>query len=179
MKQYLYFTNINIVFIQENENKMPVKEKSAGIILFRREAPQRKSLLHGFHASLGWQETYYLLLHYQAGHWDFSKGNIEPGESEQQAAIRELKEETGITQTTLIQGFKSRVSFSFKRDEQLVKKEVLYFLAETKELKVKLTEHSAYLWLPYDKALQQLTFKNSQELLKKANKAVQAAIRKS
>lgn len=158
---------------------MPIREKSAGIILFRREAPQRKSLLHGFHASLGWQETYYLLLHYEAGHWDFSKGNIEPGETDFQAAIRELKEETGITQIRQYPKFKEKITFSFKKEGKLVHKEVTYFLAETKELKVKLTEHTAYQWLPYEKTLQQLTFKNSQELLKKANKAVQAAIRKS
>lgn len=152
---------------------MAVREKSAGIILFRREAPQRKSLLHTFHSTLRWQEPYFLLLQYQAGHWDFSKGNIERGETEQEAAIRELKEETGITSFNRIPGFKEKINFVFRRERQTVHKEVTYFLAETKQLKIKLTEHSAYQWLPYGKALHQLTFKNSQNLLIKVNQYLQ------
>ena len=35
----------------------------------------------------------YLILHYEEGHWDFPKGNIEEGESEEEAALRELEED--------------------------------------------------------------------------------------
>jgi len=147
-----------------------MQEKSAGIILFRREQPQGKSLLSKkAFRDVGIQEYYFLLLKYEAGHWGFSNGNIEPGEREQQAAIRELKEETGITEIVLIPGFKEKISFVFKRENQTIHKEVTYFLAETKELKVKLTEHTSYRWLPHGKAMKQLTFRNSQQLLKKAH----------
>ena len=37
-----------------------------------------------------------LLVHHNAGHWDFPKGHIENGETEEQTAIREVKEETNI-----------------------------------------------------------------------------------
>ena len=30
----------------------------------------------------------YLLLYYPAGHWDFPKGNVEPGETPEKAALR-------------------------------------------------------------------------------------------
>ena len=43
------------------------------------------------------EETKYLLLQYEAGHWDFVKGNVEPEESEKETVLRELQEETGIT----------------------------------------------------------------------------------
>lgn len=36
-------------------------------------------------------ETSYLLLHYNAGHWDFPKGKMEPGETKQETALRELQ----------------------------------------------------------------------------------------
>lgn len=42
---------------------MPV-EKSAGAVIFRKEEGK----------------IYYLLLHYQARHWDFPKGHLEKGE---------------------------------------------------------------------------------------------------
>ena len=42
-------------------------------------------------------EKQFLLLNYPTGHWDFIKGGIEDGESLHQTAIRETKEETGIT----------------------------------------------------------------------------------
>jgi len=132
------------------------KEKSSGIILFRRE--------HG--------EVKYLLLNYEAGHWDFSKGHVQENETEQEAAIRELKEETSITKISLYPEFREKLSYFFKRDNQLINKDVIYFLAETPEEKVKLTEHLAYKWLPYEQALKQITFKNSQQLLKKAREHI-------
>ncbi len=57
-------------------------------------------------------EVEYLLLHYSAGHWDFSKGKIEEGETKQQAALRELFEETGLH--TIIQpNFTDRLNYFF------------------------------------------------------------------
>ena len=56
-------------------------EKSCGVVLFN--------------------ETKVLLLQHpdgtKVGHWDFPKGHVEIGESELQTAVRELAEETGIT----------------------------------------------------------------------------------
>ena len=157
---------------------MVLREKSAGIILFRREAFQKKSPLNlKSFRSFRLREFYFLLLKYAAGHWDFSKGRIEPGESGQQAAIRELQEETGITQIIFIPGFKEKVSFNFERGGKLVSKHVVYFLAETKEIKVKLTEHTSYRWLPYGEAMKQLTFKTSQGLLKKTHEQLQESLR--
>ncbi|HLC63335.1 MAG TPA: NUDIX domain-containing protein [Candidatus Nanoarchaeia archaeon] len=152
---------------------MALREKSAGIILFRRESFQKKSPLNlECFRSLGLHEFYFLLLQYEAGHWDFSKGHIEQGESEQQAAIRELKEETGITKIHIYSDFREKISFFYKRNTQLISKDVVYFLAETKEEKIKLTEHQGYKWLPYEQAIKQVTFKNSQEILRKAKEHI-------
>lgn len=135
---------------------MALREKSAGIILFRRTEQGNK----------------YLLLHYEAGHWDFVKGHIEEDESEKETAIRELKEETSITKFQLYPDFREKLSFFYKRDNKLIHKEVIYFLAETSEEKVRLTEHLEYKWLPFEQALNQTTFKNSQQILKKAKEHI-------
>jgi 8-oxo-dGTP pyrophosphatase MutT (NUDIX family) len=144
------------------------KEKSAGAIIFHKKplnmARDEKA------------KIYYLLLHYTSGHWDFPKGHIEEGESEEEAARREIKEETGIQDIKFIPGFKEKISYFFrktyegKKKPPLVFKEVVFYLAKTQEEKVKISrEHIGYKWLSYGKAIEQITFKNSKEILKKAN----------
>jgi 8-oxo-dGTP pyrophosphatase MutT (NUDIX family) len=135
---------------------MPV-EKSAGIIVFRRENKEKGKI-------------YYLLLHYQAGHWDFPKGHIEEGESEIETALRELKEETGISEVKIIPGFRETIKYFFKRNSKAVLKFVFFYLGQTRKKRVKLSfEHIGYKWLPLEKALEQLTFKTAKNLLKKAH----------
>jgi bis(5'-nucleosidyl)-tetraphosphatase len=112
----------------------------------------------------------YLLLQYEAGHWDFVKGNVEAGENEQQTAVRELGEETGITDAKFIDGFKETISYFYKRQGATVLKEVVFFLMETKTVNVKLSfEHIGAIWLANEVALRRLTFKNARDVLQKAN----------
>jgi bis(5'-nucleosidyl)-tetraphosphatase len=111
----------------------------------------------------------YLLLQYSAGHWDFSKGNIEDSEDESQAACREIREETGIENVEFLDGFKGKVEYYYRREHELVHKEVVFFLAKTDSQKVILSnEHTAYLWNDYDKALAKLTYKSAKDILVQA-----------
>lgn len=127
---------------------------SAGIILFRTINKQRE----------------YLVLHYPHGHWDLVKGKIEKGESKEQAAMRELKEETGLT-ATLRDDFLEQYHYFFKQDGNLIKKTVYYFIGQTTEDNVILSEeHIGYAWLPFDQAMDRLTFDNTQQVLAKADK---------
>ncbi len=130
-------------------------ERSAGAVIFRKEK----------------EAIYYLLLHYQAGHWDFPKGHIEEGESLKQTIIREVAEETGIMDIVFIDGFKEKIEYFFKLKGKAVFKVVMFFLAQTETKEVKLSfEHVDFKWLFYEKALEQLTYKNAKEVLKKAHK---------
>lgn len=114
-------------------------------------------------------EPEYLLLHYTAGHWDFPKGNIEAGESEKEAAVREIREETGITDAEFIGGFRHTVSYRYSKGRRLVHKEVIFFLARTKTSSVTIShEHVGYAWKKYDDAMKQLTFQNAKNLLASA-----------
>ena len=111
----------------------------------------------------------YLLLQYSAGHWDFSKGNIEASEDESQAACREIREETGIENVEFLDGFKGKVQYYYRREQKLVHKEVVFFLAKTDSQKVILSnEHIAYLWNDYDNALAKLTYKSAKDILVQA-----------
>ncbi len=111
----------------------------------------------------------YLLLHYDSGHWDFAKGHLESGETPEQAALRELKEETGIEDAELIPDFAEKIQYFFKRDGKTVAKEVIFFIARAKTDKVKLSfEHKDYVWLPFKEAVEKLTFNTAKEVLRKA-----------
>ena len=116
-------------------------------------------------------EAKHLLLHYEAGHWDFVKGNVEPNESEKDTVIRELQEETGIADGRFIDGFREKVEYFYRRQGATIHKEVIFFLIETHTEKVKLSyEHVGYTWLDYQNAMKRLTFKNAKEVLQKAHK---------
>ena len=111
----------------------------------------------------------YLLLQYEAGHWDFVKGNVEQGENEKETAVRELGEETGITDARFIDGFRERIGYYYKRQGATVFKEVVFFLMESHTPDVKLSfEHIGFAWLPYSGTMEKLTFKNARDVLEKA-----------
>ena len=112
----------------------------------------------------------FLLLHYEGGHWDFVKGQIEPNESEKETVIRELKEETGITDAKFIGDFKEKISYYYRSGKNLIYKEVIFFLVGTSpKNKVKISfEHIGYKWLNYQEAEDLLTFKTAKKVLKKA-----------
>jgi bis(5'-nucleosidyl)-tetraphosphatase len=114
----------------------------------------------------------YLLLHYhyKKDFWDYPKGHIEEGETAEQAAEREVTEETGIKKMKFVPGFREKIKYFFRKEGQLVYKDVIFFIAETKEEHITLSEeHIGFEWLPFDKACEKATFKNTREILKKAN----------
>lgn len=115
----------------------------------------------------------YLLLHYTAGHWDFPKGIIEEGETPVEAALRELKEEAGIT-AELDTHFQQPISYLFKDGKsELVSKKVLFFVGKTEEKKIILSdEHVDYKWLSYDEAQKQLTYANAKRILTMAHQYI-------
>jgi len=115
-------------------------------------------------------EVKYLLLQYEAGHWDFVKGNVEEGENEQETTLRELREETGLVDARFLDGFKERISYFYKRQGSTVYKEVIFFLMETKTSEIKLSfEHVGFEWQNYENTMRKLTFKNARDVLQKAH----------
>jgi bis(5'-nucleosidyl)-tetraphosphatase len=137
-------------------------EKSAGAIVFRDEGGKR----------------YFLLLHYKRindlknehTYWDFPKGHVEGEETEVHTALREIEEETGIKDIKIIEGFREKIKYFFNLKGVLINKEVVYFLCETQTKEVKISdEHIGYCWSEFEEAKEMLDFKNSKEILIKAN----------
>ena len=135
------------------------KEFSAGIIVYVTQ------LINDVPTRL------YLLLQYHGGYWDLAKGKLEQGETNEQAALRELKEETGLD-ARLKKGFEQALYYKFRDPQgQLVDKKVTYFTGEASSQEVILSrEHKGYCWLPFEKALKELSYLNARNLLIAADK---------
>ncbi len=102
--------------------------------------------------------------------WTFAKGHVEPGEKSETAAMREVEEETGLKDIKFIEGFKRWIKYFFRWEGKNILKFVTFYLVETKTKEIKISEeHMDYKWLPYEQALNKLTFKNAKETLKKAD----------
>ncbi|MFX0076350.1 MAG: bis(5'-nucleosyl)-tetraphosphatase [Candidatus Hermodarchaeota archaeon] len=122
-------------------------------------------------AAIVYHENEYLLLKYGLGHWEFPKGHKEANESDEQAILRELREETGITDAVIIKGYEENYDYIFTFKGQRIHKFVRCYLIKSNTKNVKISyEHDDYIWLPLDKAIIKVTFENAKELLKKADK---------
>jgi len=131
------------------------KEKSAGVVVCMEKPDGNR----------------FLLLNYPTGHWDFVKGKIEQGETLHQTAVRETKEETGISDLEFVEGFEEKINYNFQFEGELIQKEVIFFLAKTKTHTVNVShEHLDYTWLDYENALEKVTYQNAKNILSKANK---------
>ena len=129
-------------------------EKSAGIVLFRNDSDKNE----------------FLLLNYPQGHWDFVKGKIEKNETLHEAALRETREETGISNIEFFDGFEESVEYDFRFRKEDIHKKVIFFLAKTNEKNIQLShEHNDYIWLEYNDALKKTTFENAKNVLSKAH----------
>ena len=130
-----------------------IDERSSGAVIFSNNKELNKSE--------------FLLLHYASGHWDFPKGNIEDGEDEVQAAYREIFEETGIQNVHFLEGFRKKIQYYYSREDILIRKEVIFYLAITNTKEITLSnEHIGYTWKDYMEAMNQLTYKSAKDLLK-------------
>ena len=121
------------------------------------------------------EERIYLfcLVKHADGHWAFPKGHKKAGESQEQAARRELFEETSIKAIDLIPDKEYLEVYSFMKDGVMHEKTVKYFLAITRE-------NEAYpqkdfekeivdaQWFAYPELLTHITFAESKKIAQEA-----------
>jgi len=134
-----------------------IEERSAGALVFR--------IIN--------RKVQYLLLNsrYKRNYWDIPKGRIMKNEDPKITAIREIREETGLWNVEIIDGFEEKVDYYFWRSDihDIVHKEVIIFLAISMSGNVKLSpEHADYKWVEFEEA-KRLLAKSFIPVLEKAN----------
>lgn len=115
--------------------------------------------------------AHYLLLR-AYNYWDFPKGTVEKGEDPLEAALREVREETTLTELVFRWGYDYRETPIYGRG-----KVARYYLAECPRGEVSLPvnpelsrpEHHEYRWLDYSTARSRLV-PRLQAILQWANK---------
>ncbi len=134
-------------------------EKSCGAVVFNR--------LNG--------ETKVLLVKNKNGrYWSFPKGHIEENENEIQTALREIKEETGLS-VKMIGGFRETSEYSpFGK----VKKKVVFFLAEafTDKVEIQADEIDYSIWVDFEEAKSMCCYSNDISVLEKAEALIAASV---
>ena len=96
--------------------------------------------------------------------WDFPKGHREISESEEQTALREVEEETGV-KAEIIEKAGQTQYFYYEEGQKVLKTVVFYLMKYTGEGEASTAfEVSAMKWLPIDKVEEQLTFKDTKQL---------------
>lgn len=108
------------------------------------------------------------------GHWALPKGGIEPGETPEAAALREIREETGIVGA--IEAPLPSVRYRFRDGEEEVEKTVHYFLVRALNggLRVQREELRDAAWLSLDEAIRRCTYENLVPTLEAARQAIAA-----
>jgi bis(5'-nucleosidyl)-tetraphosphatase len=85
--------------------------------------------------------------------WDLPKGHVDPGETDEQCALRELREETAIGSDDIVIDAQFRFKEEYEvcyRGQQPAWKTLVIFLAElTTNRELVVTEHRGFRWFDW------------------------------
>lgn len=110
-----------------------------------------------------------LLVQTLRGNWGFPKGGLEIGETEEQAALRELKEETGVV-AELIPGFRDTGEYFTKENGKAQHRDLVIFVGRAKTVDVTPEKRELITagWFHQDDAVKKVTHENTKRILEQA-----------
>ena len=114
-------------------------------------------------------EIRYVLIRSLERVYGFPKGHREPGESREQTALREIREEVGLT-VSLLPGFSAQEEFPLPEIPD-TRKRIVYFLAEYADQPIvpQQEDLSGYELCPYDEAMKRLQHESRRRILSEAH----------
>ncbi len=127
------------------------KEKSCGAICYKVEN----------------NKIYYLLIKQRKGHIAFPKGHVEQGETEEETATREIKEETNVD-VIIDTNFRMTSTYSPKEN---VMKDVIIFIGKviSSNIVTQDEEVAKAMYMTYEDAMESLSYERDKEILKEAD----------
>jgi len=134
------------------------EERSAGGVVFRMDAGQ----------------PLFLLIRDSYQNWGFPKGHIEPGEQADDAARREVSEETGLG-GLVVRGAIDTIDWFFRFRGQLIHKSCQFFLMESVEAVTSPQRNegiTACRWITFEEAETLISYSNARDVLRRAQEMV-------
>jgi tRNA nucleotidyltransferase (CCA-adding enzyme) len=110
-----------------------------------------------------------LLVQTRKGNWGFPKGGQHIGETDEQTALRELKEETGIV-AEILPDFRETGEY-YGKDKGVVKhSDLVIFVARAKSVDItpQKTELITAGWFHQEEAVKKVTHENTKRILEQA-----------
>ena len=144
----------------------------------RRQSPQQARLetsSGGVVYRVHDQIAQFMLIRDPYDNWGLTKGHVEGGETPEQAAVREVADETGLCELSVIDQLPT-IDWYFKDRGKLVHKFCHFFLLECSggEARPQLEEGiRECIWKPLDEALASVTYANAREVLRIAGERIQ------
>lgn len=109
-----------------------------------------------------------LLVLHNEGHWALPKGHPEIGETAQNTALRETKEEVNLDVEIISNVSPFVEKYTFNENDKQINKTVTYFLAKLatqQKIITQASEIADYRWLNIDEAIELATFPASKQTL--------------
>lgn len=135
-------------------------ETSAGGVVFRMDVGQ----------------PLFLLIRDSYKNWGFPKGHIEPGEQPETAALREVREETGLDDLSIRSPIDT-IDWFFRFRGQLIHKVCHFYLMETVDATTspqRAEGITACRWTRFEEAQSLISYANARELLRRAQEMLAA-----
>ncbi len=139
------------------------RETSAGGVVYRKE--------EGTHLFLLIRDSY--------ANWGFPKGHLEDGERAEDAAVREVREETGLADLSL-RGMIETIDWYFRFRGRLVHKVCHFFLMETTQSDTapqRAEGITACQWVAFAEASDSISYANARQVLRHAHEMIEGGRR--
>jgi 8-oxo-dGTP pyrophosphatase MutT (NUDIX family) len=121
-------------------------------------------------------EPLFLLIRDSYQNWGFPKGHVESGERAEDAALREVAEETGVERLSML-GEIDQIEWVFRFRGQLIHKVCHFYLMETVDARTspqRAEGITACRWMPFDEAQSLIGYENARTVLRRARELLDA-----